>query len=185
LEKRGKELDQSAEDIDDSKFALAAFIDETVASSPWKQKGVWLSRTLQDELFDTTNAGEEFFDKLKELQSNPSERTSLLEVYYLCLVLGFEGKYKILGKEQRHSLITEVGHDLKLSKLSGRNILSPKWKRSSDIIREVRDGEIPIWVVLASCFLIGVLLFWVASSRMNTLAEDTKTEITSFINKAN
>ncbi len=58
---RGKELGFEPEDIEDTIFALTAFIDETIASSNWSQKDQWLARRLQLELFSTANAGEEFF----------------------------------------------------------------------------------------------------------------------------
>lgn len=38
--------------------------------------------------------------------------TDLLELYYLCLALGFEGKYKLQGREQLRALIQDLGRDL-------------------------------------------------------------------------
>jgi type VI secretion system protein ImpK len=54
---------------------------------------------LQAELFGNQLAGEIFFQELqKTLSRNDSQETAdLLEVYYLCLLLGFKGRYAAGG----------------------------------------------------------------------------------------
>lgn len=180
---RGKELRFEPEDIEDTIFALTAFIDETIASSNWSQKDQWLARRLQLELFSTANAGEEFFLKLEKLQQQVREKAPLLEVYYLCLNLGFEGKYKILGKDQLKMIIDQLASDLKLAKFDEANVLSPKWKRGHDIIRVVRDSGIPTWVVFMSCFLVATVIFWAASSKIDKFAGHVKNKIVQVINR--
>ena len=53
------------EKIQQAKFALVAFLDETIISSSWDQKYEWLTEPLQLKLFNTFNAGEEFFNNIK------------------------------------------------------------------------------------------------------------------------
>jgi len=74
-----------------AKFALVAFLDETIISSSWPQKEAWLSDPVQIKLFETFNAGEEFFNFLNELSQRTGANKEVLEVYYLCLSLGFKG----------------------------------------------------------------------------------------------
>lgn len=77
-------------DFELAKFALCAWVDETVLSSDWPEKGKWAKEQLQRNHFQTTEAGEEFFDRLNGLGLH---QTEVREVYYLCLVMGFSGRY--------------------------------------------------------------------------------------------
>lgn len=79
------------EDYELARFAVFSWIDETVMGSEWTDKGRWLAETLQLRYFNTTDAGVEFFQKLKEMGPHQIE---VREVYYLCLCLGFMGRYE-------------------------------------------------------------------------------------------
>ena len=50
-----------SEDIQKAKFALVAFLDETIITSEWSQKQAWLANPLQLQLYNRFDAGEEFF----------------------------------------------------------------------------------------------------------------------------
>ena len=78
---------------EDAQFAAVAFIDEAV--SPMAEAGDTGWAPLQQTRFNTLNAGEQFFDRLvSNLQKSDSPATAdVLEVFALCLQLGFEGKY--------------------------------------------------------------------------------------------
>lgn len=83
-------------DYDDARFALVAWVDETMMNAPWVHRGEWQRSLLQTELYATTNAGEEFFERLNRLA--PSQN-NIREVYYMCLCLGFMGRYCHPGDE--------------------------------------------------------------------------------------
>ena len=74
-------------DIDEACFAVAAWLDEVIASHPdwWKD-----ATQLQVTLFATNNAGNEFFTHLSKLTA---EQDEVREIYYLALCLGFVGQY--------------------------------------------------------------------------------------------
>ncbi|SDN24549.1 type VI secretion system protein ImpK [Desulfonauticus submarinus] len=71
-------------------FPVAAFVDEKILCSKWQNKTKWINFQLQRKLFNTTNAGEEFFRTLEQLSSKDKD---VREVYSYCLALGFNGKY--------------------------------------------------------------------------------------------
>jgi type VI secretion system protein ImpK len=58
-------------------------------------KPEWERQTLQQELFGQTDAGVVFFEKLENFRSraDSDHLADMLEVYLLCLLLGFEGRY--------------------------------------------------------------------------------------------
>ena len=99
-EQKGKGSGCSEESLRQARFALAALLDETIMSSSWSRKDSWSSNTLQYEFFRENIAGVEFFNRLEALRRSPAADAGLLEVYYLCLVLGFEGQYKIHNREK-------------------------------------------------------------------------------------
>lgn len=83
-------------DYDDARFAVLAWVDETILNMPWGQREQWTRSLLQVRYYNTTNAGEEFFERLNRLRS---DEKSVREVYYLCLSLGFRGRYHDDGDE--------------------------------------------------------------------------------------
>jgi type VI secretion system protein ImpK len=89
----------SPEDVKQVIFAVVAFLDESVLSSGNPVFANWPRLPLQAELFGNQLAGEIFFQELqKTLSRNDSQESAdLLEVYYLCLLLGFKGRYAAGG----------------------------------------------------------------------------------------
>jgi type VI secretion system protein ImpK len=86
----------SQEDYDRARFAICAWVDEALLSSSWNFKGQWQREQLQRLYYQTTEAGEEFFEKLNGLGLHQRD---VREVYYLCLALGFMGRYCHKGDE--------------------------------------------------------------------------------------
>jgi type VI secretion system protein ImpK len=84
-----------ASDIKDAHFAVVAFLDEVILNSSDPVRADWERRMLQEELFSRNDAGVVFFDNLTRLQSQrDSQRLAdVLEVFLLCLLLGFQGRY--------------------------------------------------------------------------------------------
>jgi len=89
----------SAEDVKQVIFAVVAFLDESVLTSRNPVFVNWPRLPLQAELFGHQLAGEIFFQELQKAlnRSDSQETADLLEVYYLCLLLGFKGRYAAGG----------------------------------------------------------------------------------------
>ncbi|MBU2546856.1 MAG: DotU family type IV/VI secretion system protein [Proteobacteria bacterium] len=80
----------NAENYKQGRFAICAWIDEMIMNSGWEHRQDWQKDLLQTEYYRTTNAGEEFFERISHLQP---EQKAVREVYHLCLGLGFKGRY--------------------------------------------------------------------------------------------
>lgn len=100
-----------------ARFAVFAWVDERILCSDWSGTRDWLKKPLQREYYKTANAGEEFFERLKvlldgsgvkvdeslfadldveaesPLPKGSGSNSEILEVYTLCLSLGFTGAY--------------------------------------------------------------------------------------------
>lgn len=84
------------DEYEDACFAVIAWADETVLKhASWVHHSQWSAFPLQLEHYQTTNAGEELFERLDRLRADQKD---LVEIYYLCLGLGFSGRY-FLGLE--------------------------------------------------------------------------------------
>lgn len=159
----------ATEDILSARFALTAFIDEAIARSDWFGKRDWAQRPLALEYFSTNNAGDEFFSRLDELRLRPEARVGVLEVYYTCLALGFEGKYALVDPRQLRALIESLGRDLE--RIRGRVIeLSPHWAPPDELLDRVKK-ELPVWAVTLACvavlFVVFVVLNFLSHSNAN------------------
>lgn len=71
-------------------FAVLSWVDEAVLNSAWPSRNEW--RHLMLTSFGTLNAGKEFFPRLEEI---PAASLDVKEIFFLCLSLGFEGKYAL------------------------------------------------------------------------------------------
>ncbi len=75
---------------DSARFAVCAWVDEIILCSSWEGRSTWLHNQLQRVYYKSTNAGEEFFERLDRLEP---EARDVREIYAYCLALGFKGRY--------------------------------------------------------------------------------------------
>jgi len=137
-----------AEDaVNESLYAIVALIDETVLSVGGACRDYWFGRPLQLDFFGDNIAGEEFYNRLQKLQTMAEKKKDVLEVYYLCLSLGFEGKYKILDPQERSTLLDETGRKLRRAKIRISSGLSPHGNRTDPGTppKKAGSGLLPLW----------------------------------------
>ena len=150
------------EKIQQAKFALIAFLDESIISSSWEQKGEWLAEPLQLKLFDTFNAGEEFFTNINSLRQRTSSNKDVLEIYYICLVLGFKGKYQLQSPENLRRVIDDLNMELHPEMFKAVDAISPNAKPQNSFVQSARGG-IPIWAFPVGAIVISVIFYLVFS----------------------
>jgi type VI secretion system protein ImpK len=166
-----------SEDLRLAKFALVAFLDETILSSDWHQKDRWIAQPLQLELYDRYDAGEEFFVQLERLRAQPAAHAEVLEVFYLCMALGFKGRYQIVQQEQIRVLIEGTYADL--SRLPGMvaGALAPHGKPRDQVATEVRS-KLPTWVIVAAAAVVALVLYatlsWINHRQAQQVADEIR-----------
>jgi type VI secretion system protein ImpK len=74
-----------------AKYALVAWIDELLCAERWTGSRWWTDNLLEFSYFKTRERATEFFTKAKTAAE--MTRRDALEVYYICVVLGFRGLY--------------------------------------------------------------------------------------------
>lgn len=157
FERNSKRLRASAEDVYLAKFAYCALVDEVVLMSQSKIRSDWERRPLQLEFFGEQLAGERFFDHLEKLREGGASKLQLLEVFHMCLLMGFHGKYIIEGSEKLGYLTGRVGDEIAQHK-GKRPGFAPHWSAPDRIAHALRN-EVPLWVIGSVFALLGLLGF--------------------------
>jgi type VI secretion system protein ImpK len=75
-----------------AKYALASWIDEMLVDAAWSGREWWSNNVLEVELFSSRECYDRFYILAKEA-STLTQRDAL-EVFYVCVVLGFRGLYR-------------------------------------------------------------------------------------------
>ena len=138
------------------RYSLCTFLDEAVLSTPWGSESAWSSQTLLSTFHSETWGGEKFFAILERALQDPGRMLDVLELMYVCLALGFEGKYRVLdrGRARLDEVQDQVFGTIRMQRGDFERDLSAHWRgagdRSNSLVRYV-----PLWVVGA---LAGVLL---------------------------
>lgn len=143
-EQRARQRGYSEEDVKRVIFAVVAFLDESVLSSRNPTFADWPRLPLQAELFGNQLAGEVFFQELQRILGRPdsNESADLLEVFGLCLLLGFKGRYAAGGSGDLRS--AQVAVREKLRRIRGSSgALSPRGMIPADAVRLVQSDP---WV---------------------------------------
>lgn len=162
-----------SQDIFDAKYAFCAAIDEAVLGAPTPIRSTWERRPLQLVLFGEQLAGEHFFDKLEAARNDGARRIQALEVFHLCLLTGFKGRYLLEGPEKLKYLVAQLGEQI--THIRGKPAgFAPHWAAPDQIVNAIRR-EIPLWIIAAVLTLVGLLgylgLEWHARSQVHeTLA---------------
>lgn len=122
-------------------YACVAFLDESVLNSSQEMFSDWPRRPLQEEVFGDHRAGETFFRNLRDLLSRPDSRAlaDVLEVYLLCLLLGYRGRYGSGASSELRGLISDAHQKIRRIR-GGDGDLSPAWRPTGvDRIPDRRD----------------------------------------------
>jgi type VI secretion system protein ImpK len=156
----GLKLGLPQADIDDIRFALVALTDEVIVNKSGTIRDFWLQRLLQMRYFDTGSAGDAFFDRLALLRGDRA-RADVLKVYYLCLMFGFRGKYRVRGGEvELLDIVDGIRNDLIGLKLMPNEIaLSPSGARPYEPAADRRRNLLLIG--LATAAAVGSVLLYI------------------------
>ena len=165
LGRADQEARQAGYDPADVKLAIygyIAFLDESVLNSGQTMFAGWARQPLQEEIFGDHRAGEVFFQHLDELLARPDteEVADVLEVYQLCMLLGFRGRYGAGDDGGLRTRLQSVHQ--KIERIRGRvGALSPAAGLPlDDVLPETRDPWLRRLLAFAGVlFIIAVVLY--------------------------
>ncbi|OYP35468.1 DotU family type IV/VI secretion system protein [Rhodopirellula sp. MGV] len=74
-----------------AKYALVSWVDDLLIEAVWEGSQWWEQNRLEFQIFNTTSAFSKFYEQSQKASQLP--RKDALEVFYVCVVLGFRGLY--------------------------------------------------------------------------------------------
>jgi type VI secretion system protein ImpK len=142
-----------------ARYSLCTLLDETISSTPWGGGGVWASRSLLVAFHNEAFGGEKFFLVLQKLSQDPKAKLHALELMYLCLALGLEGRYRVIdnGRSQLDALRERLQQLIAQQRPPVESELSPHWQGAGGK-GEALWRMVPVWIVAASAAVLLVVL---------------------------
>lgn len=171
FEERARASGVVTETVLAARYVLCSALDEAVLSTPWGGQSDWGGQSLLVTLHRETWGGEKFFDMLQKIAGDPARHIDLMELQYVCLTLGFSGKYG--NVDRGHARLAEIQADLFRRIREYRGVPAPElsshWRgmqdRRNPVIRYV-----PWWVVGAFTLVVLTAAFIYYHARLSALA---------------
>jgi type VI secretion system protein ImpK len=154
-----------------ARYLLCSFLDEVIDATPWG--AVSGERTLLQEFHEERSGAEKAFQLLERLGQDPADNADLLELFYVCLRLGFEGRYRGTrdGRVQLEAIAARVLEVVRPSQAStgARSLSEPAQGVAPH--RHLEVTVLPLWLLalLTGGLLLGVFLF--VGTRLDALAQ--------------
>jgi type VI secretion system protein ImpK len=163
-----------------ARYVLCTAVDETVLNTPWGSQSVWATQTLLGTFHNETWGGEKFFQLLDRLLQEPAKNLHLLELMYLCLTLGFEGKFRVQerGRAMLESIMDNLYQAIRMHRGDFERGLSPRWRGVEDK-RTPLAKYVPLWVVAAVSAGLLMVVFWGFLMALNSASNPALAEIAS------
>jgi type VI secretion system protein ImpK len=154
-------------------YAITSWVDEVLVDSQWQGAEWWSNNVLEVELFNTRLCYENFFVLAREASSLPQR--DALEVYYLCMMLGFRGLYR--DPEVSEAFIEAHGLPPDLESWARQTALSIRLGQGRPELakptRELGGAEplttraFPVWCWVLAVMTAMAVVVWLLAIRQN------------------
>jgi type VI secretion system protein ImpK len=163
FEQQARTAGVPTEQVRPAHFALCAAIDDVVLNTPWGAASGWTRRPLVSVFHP--NESDDVFRMLARLQAEPAPPLPAIEIFYLCLSLGFMGRYRQAPRGAAElDRIRAAAHASIVGPQKAAPDLSPRWKGVAAPYRPQR-AKLPLWVAYAAALAAcGALFVWVSTS---------------------
>ncbi len=160
------------ETIFTARYVLCTIVDEFVLSTPWGAASVWRNQSLLRVFHQETSGGEKFFLLLQKLEQDPAKNIDLLELMYICLALGFQGRYRVMtdGTNQLESIRENLYRTIRNQRGDGEMALSPNWEGVDKSLVNKGAG-FPLWAMVAIVLAVLGFIFVAMTFNLNRHGE--------------
>ncbi len=174
FEKRAERYRFNHKIVQVAKFALASFVDETVLTNNFPLRDEWEKYPLQLEYFGEQLAGNKFFDKLSAMIKQIETTQDAVEIYYVCMLLGFKGRYGVYEQEKLLSIMQTTANALvKVGKIKPVE-LSPNWLANDQPAPPEKQG-MPMWAKISAGGALGLafIIYFIMFTMSSKFLQDT------------
>ncbi|MCS2157971.1 type VI secretion system protein TssL, short form [Scandinavium sp. H11S7] len=141
-------------------YTLCALFDESVLNRGKQDDGynTWLANPLQAKYFNTLNAGEELWERIRTVLQEPSPDIAVLTCFSRALTLGFVGRYRQQADERREDVVRNLSQRVPPFTLTEEAPIVARAGR-------LRSGRRFYWLSWAAGFvLLGTVWFLLSTS---------------------
>lgn len=151
------------ESIITARYIVCAYLDEMVMSTPWGGQSLWATRNLLMTFHKNNQGGAQFFEIIKLLTQSPALNLDLIELCYLILDLGFQGRYRIsdTGSIEISSIQDNLYQIISTYRPTAVKQLSNRWSGAVDEKKKSLSGNSRLLITAGLSLLISVLVFTV------------------------
>jgi type VI secretion system protein ImpK len=137
-----------------ARYVLCTMLDEAAADTPWGGSGVWAQHSLLAAFHNETWGGEKVFQLMARLAEKPDANRDLLELIYCALVLGFEGRYRVVdnGRAQLEAVRDKLAQIVRQQRGDYAPALALHWQGQAS---QKRVGL--SWLPLLACAAVAAL----------------------------
>ena len=175
VDRNAKGIGVAAEDVTAAKYAFCSAVDEIILRSEYEVREAWETRPLQLRVFGDQLAGEHFFHRLEDLRAKGSVHLQALEVFHMCLLLGFQGRYALDAPEKLNYLTARLGDEIARMRGKSRGF-APHAERPDQITNTLRS-DLSLWVLTAVFALAGLTAYL---GFRTALSRETETALASY-----
>ncbi len=177
---RQKSVD--GEKIESARYCLCSFIDEAVLNTPWGEQSTWGAESLLSTFHNETWGGEYFYTLIQSCIASPHEHLLLLELQYLCLSLGFNGKMRVeeRGSEKLEEIREQAFRSIRTQRKEHERELSPEWKASVVRGSSIERG-FPLWVLLSMFGTMILAAYMLFSYNINNYSDGVYRELSALV----
>ena len=150
-----------------ARYCLCTALDEAAALTPWGGGGIWSGSGLLVTFHNETWGGEKFFQLLARLSQNPREHINLLELINYCLLLGFEGRYRVMdnGRTQLETIKQRLRQMIYGVRGAYAPPLSPHGE-DRPVLRKLWRPVVPLWACAALAGFLACLFYIILNWRL-------------------
>ncbi len=157
-----------------ARYVLCTVLDEAVLTTSWGSTSNWSTMSLLSHFHKETFGGEKFFQLLEKLGSNPHRHLHMLELMYLCMALGFEGKYRVTlrGADELEGIRDGLYRQIRQLRGDVPLTLSPQWRGLQEP-RADHPRLVPSWLIVMFTLMTLTVMYsgfaWVLGKHRETV----------------
>lgn len=175
-----------SEQLNTARYVLCTVLDERVVTTEWGRQSDWAQNSLLSHFHNETFGGDKFFRLLEQLSRNPVRHLSLLELMYLCLALGFEGRYRVrtAGQVELEEVRDALYRQIRQLRGEAPGELTPAWPGAPQS-QQATLRIVPWWMVLLFTLAGLTMLYggfaWVLGEQRQSVLQPWQTTVPSLI----
>lgn len=163
-----------------ARYVLCTTLDEVVLNTPWGRASEWSESSLLITFHNEAWGGEKFFELLDSIILDPRKNLYLLELMYLCLTFGLQGRYRLLenGRSRLEEQRERAYNAIRTARGEFERELSPHWRGVVDQ-RHPLSRYVPLWVVAAVAAALLLLAYAIFNWLLNNASDPVLSALSS------